>query len=111
MLKQKGAMLAVGLEHEESSRYISMLQTKGAIIACVNSPSSTIVSEDEPAILKLKETFDKSSIFARRLKVDTVYHSHHMQTIADIYQKSMHALEFGAPCYLFNFSRRLQQEK
>jgi acyl transferase domain-containing protein/predicted O-methyltransferase YrrM len=86
-----GAMLAVGLSVQETEDYISKIEMSlGKIgIACVNSPSSVTVSGDESAILALEEVLTASQIFARKLLVDTAYHSHHMEIIADDYLRAL----------------------
>lgn len=90
---QRGAMLAVGLGEREVSEYISKLKTSKVVVACVNSPSSTTISGDAPAIEELKQALDASATFARALKVDTAYHSHHMQLVGDEYLQRLQGLK------------------
>ena len=91
-----GAMLAVALGEEEVVKYISRVLVGRVVIACNNSPSSTTVSGDKLAIIELQTSLEKSGISARRLKVDTAYHSHHMNSIAEEYEQSLDSLEHGA---------------
>lgn len=93
----KGAMLAVGLGREEALKYTSQLKSGIAVVACSNSPSSSTISGDEAAIIELKEILDAASIFARRLKVDMAYHSHHVRAVADEYLHSLDGLESRVP--------------
>jgi acyl transferase domain-containing protein/NADPH:quinone reductase-like Zn-dependent oxidoreductase/acyl carrier protein len=88
-VKQKGAMLAVGLGEDDVALHISKLQSGSCVVACVNSPSSTTVSGDQTAINELQQNLDQFSIFNRRLKVDTAYHSHHMRIVANRYLRSL----------------------
>ncbi|KAI0432409.1 putative polyketide synthase [Xylaria sp. FL1042] len=77
----KGSMAAVGLGAEEVQFYLDRL-TEGngkAVIACVNSPQSVTISGDAPA----------DGVFARRLKVQQAYHSHHMDPFADAYRECL----------------------
>ncbi|RYP74743.1 hypothetical protein DL771_002807 [Monosporascus sp. 5C6A] len=90
---QVGAMMAVGLGEREVSEYISKLSTSKVVVACVNSPSSTTVSGDAPAVLALKEALDANGVFARALKVDTAYHSHHMQLVGNQYLQRLEGLQ------------------
>jgi acyl transferase domain-containing protein/ubiquinone/menaquinone biosynthesis C-methylase UbiE len=90
---EKGAMIAVGLGENEVLPHISKVGTEKISVACVNSPSSTTISGDHAAILDLKRVLDESSIFARVLKVDTAYHSHHMRQIAAQYLALLEGLE------------------
>lgn len=93
----KGAMLAVGLGREEALKYTSQLNSGVAVVACSNSPSSSTISGDEAAIIELKEILDAASIFARRLKVDMAYHSHHVRAVADEYLHALDGLESRVP--------------
>lgn len=96
-LDKKGAMLAVALGEDEASKYIAQLQTGIVSVACVNSPVSTTISGDEAAIDELKAVLDDQAVFARKLKVDIAYHSHHVQKVAAQYRSSLKGLESNAP--------------
>ena len=97
LLNTKGAMLAVGLGEADLAPHLSRLKKGTAVLACTNSPSSSTVSGDESAIDELKDVLDGLSIFARLLKVDTAYHSHHMNVVAASYFASMDGLKINAP--------------
>ncbi|KAI1455311.1 putative polyketide synthase [Annulohypoxylon moriforme] len=90
---QPGSMMAVGLGQEGVEKYINKLTISGIEIACMNSPSSTTVSGDAKAIWDLKEALDADGIFARQLKVDTAYHSHHMRLVSNDYLTQLEGLE------------------
>lgn len=82
-------MMAVSLDETEAKRYLKKLSRGSAVVACVNSPLSQTLSGDETAIDEIKEVLDRDGIFARKLKVDTAYHSHHMQRVAQQYQEAI----------------------
>ncbi|KAM0309929.1 hypothetical protein ACHAPQ_012536, partial [Fusarium lateritium] len=88
-----GSMMAVTLGEAEAQRYIDMVTTGTISVACVNSPSSSTISGDLAAIDELKSLLDAEGIFARKLKVDTAYHSHHMRRIAQDYHEAMRNIE------------------
>ncbi|KAK9419086.1 hypothetical protein SUNI508_01063 [Seiridium unicorne] len=94
-----GGMLAVGEGEDAVNKRIKQLGTgKGKVtVACVNSPESTTVSGDVAALVELQATLEDASVFNRRLKVDSAYHSHHMEVIAPSYLSSLEGLEFGTP--------------
>lgn len=92
-----GAMIAVGLGEEDVLPFISKVQAGEAVVACVNSPSSTTVSGDEAAIVELKKLLDEGGIFNRKLQVDTAYHSHHMKIVASRYLHSLAGLRPSTP--------------
>ncbi|KAH7310813.1 hypothetical protein B0I35DRAFT_358447 [Stachybotrys elegans] len=82
-----GGMMSLGLDRGEATRYATNLKHGRATIACVNSPTNMTVSGDVAAIEELaaRLSSEQSGIFHRRLVVDTAYHSHHMQAVADDY--------------------------
>ena len=97
LLKARGAMLAVSLGERDVSQYISYLKTGRVGIACANSLTSTTISGDEAAIVELQGILGESSVLAIRLKVDTAYHSHHMEIVADSYLRALEDLKFDQP--------------
>ena len=86
---KKGAMLAVGVGEDRINNYISRTTSGLISVACVNSPDSTTISGDEAAIDELSDLLTRDSIFSRRLKVDTAYHSYHMRYVAECYLESL----------------------
>jgi acyl transferase domain-containing protein len=62
------------------------------VVACVNSPASTTLSGDEPALNYVSEMLRSGGVFHRKLKVETAYHSHHMDKVASSYLKSLKGL-------------------
>ncbi|EFQ30570.1 beta-ketoacyl synthase domain-containing protein [Colletotrichum graminicola] len=92
-----GAMMAVGLGEEDVKKYIEQARTGLVCVACVNSPVSTTISGDESAIDELKQILDEESIFNRKLKVDTAYHSHHMKKVAAEYLESIAHIKTRTP--------------
>ncbi|OTB05896.1 hypothetical protein M426DRAFT_10039 [Hypoxylon sp. CI-4A] len=87
----KGSMMAVGLGAEGVQPYLNRLKKENgkAVIACVNSPQSVTISGDAPAVEELEELCKQDGVFARRLKVQQAYHSHHMDHFAEAYRESL----------------------
>ncbi|KAI1293103.1 beta-ketoacyl synthase domain-containing protein [Xylaria venustula] len=92
---REGSMLAVGLSEDGVQPYIEQIKRGKLCVACVNSPQSTTISGDLEALEELKQILDAESIFARRLRVDTAYHSHHMEVVADDYLASLGDIQTG----------------
>lgn len=83
---QKGAMLAVGTSWEDAQELTNLRAFKGRLaIAAHNSSASVTLSGDADAIVHAKKIFEEEKKFARLLKVDTAYHSHHMLPCGDPY--------------------------
>ncbi|KAJ5609196.1 type I iterative polyketide synthase [Penicillium herquei] len=85
----KGAMAAVGLGVDAVQPYLDKLTKGKAVVACVNSPQSVTISGDEDAIDEITELCKQDDVFARRLKVQQAYHSHHMDPFADAYRERL----------------------
>ena len=90
-----GAMLAIALGERDVHSYLERLTRGHAVIACVNSPVSTTVSGDEAAIKELKNLLEQFGIPSRQLKVDTAYHSHHMEAVAPAYREDLDRQRFA----------------
>jgi len=88
-----GAMLAVGLSMADTQPLIADLSQGVVSIACINSPTSVTVSGDDSAIEELLVILQKKGAFARKLAVDTAYHSHHMTHVVDRYLASLRNLQ------------------
>ncbi|KAI9146786.1 hybrid nrps pks [Paramyrothecium foliicola] len=86
----KGGMLAVGISHDAATEFCALETWTGKItLAASNSPNSVTLSGDVDAIEAARSYFDSKKIFARKLQVDTAYHSHHMQPCAEAYLQSL----------------------
>jgi zearalenone synthase (highly reducing iterative type I polyketide synthase) len=80
-----GSMMAVGMSPERAGDLIDQVAPGEVTVACINSPSSVTLSGDGAGIEKLLAALTKDGVFARKLQVDTAYHSHHMQAVASDY--------------------------
>lgn len=87
---QNGRMMAVGLSLDDAEALCDLPEFVGRIsVAASNSPMSTTLSGDVTAIEAAKEHLDSEKTFARVLKTDTAYHSHHMLPCAGPYLESL----------------------
>ncbi|KAG4435104.1 hypothetical protein IFR05_009413 [Cadophora sp. M221] len=85
----RGRMMAVALSKEAADVFVSEIKNGVAIVACINSPENVTISGDESAILELEERLQGEGVFARKLKVETAYHSSHMRVIEDHYLQAI----------------------
>ncbi|KAI0469853.1 lovastatin nonaketide synthase [Xylariaceae sp. FL0804] len=88
---QKGAMLAVGTSLEDAEELISQAFKGKLAVAAHNSPASVTLSGDVDCIIHAQKIFIEEKKFARTLKVDTAYHSHHMLPCGDPYVQALRA--------------------
>lgn len=84
-----GGMLVTGVGEHQIQPYLEQVSNGRVYVACDNSPSNTTLSGDMDAIIELKALLDAQGIFARKLKVETAYHSPHMKLISDAYLNSI----------------------
>jgi zearalenone synthase (highly reducing iterative type I polyketide synthase) len=93
----QGSMMAVGLGPEAARPYVEAAKKGKVVIACVNSPSSVTLSGDEAGIDEILVILTSQNIFARKLRVQNAYHSHHMQLLADEYLKALGGMTLQNP--------------
>lgn len=87
-----GAMIAVGTSMEDAIELCELPMFEGRLsVAACNSSASVTVSGDADAIEEAKEVFEQEKKFARLLKVDKAYHSHHMIPCAEPYLDALTA--------------------
>ena len=87
---EEGAMLATGLSYEDARELCELEAFQGCVcIAASNSPDSTTVSGDIDAIRHFQGTLEEESRFARLLRVDKAYHSHHMLPCSSPYIEAL----------------------
>lgn len=83
----KGGLIAVGVGAGEAQGYLERLTSRGkVVVACINSPQSVTIAGDVTALEEVDSMCKEEGVFARRLKVDTAYHSHHMLPFAARYR-------------------------
>lgn len=85
--QNNGSMMAVPLSESDAQEHISQnpAWNERVVIGCSNSPFSVTLSGDSTVILEIQKYFENLEISARLLKVDTAYHSHHMQRVSGAY--------------------------
>ena len=94
----RGAMLAVGASESQAQDLIDEYSLGDVVIACINSPSSVTLSGDAFAIDALQITLQEKGIFARKLKVETAYHSPHMNMVSVPYLESLSEMQVRTNC-------------
>ncbi|KAI1359923.1 hypothetical protein F5Y08DRAFT_349225 [Xylaria arbuscula] len=85
---QEGSMMAVGMSFEEAERFCRSYGGR-IVVAASNARTSVTLSGDSDGIDEAKRLLDERKIFSRTLKVDTAYHSHHMDPCAGPYLESL----------------------
>lgn len=89
-----GAMLAAGLSWDDASALCARPEYAGrVVVAAVNSPTSATLSGDADVIDRVEAELAAEGTFARKLKVDMAYHSHHMEACAPAYLASIRACD------------------
>ncbi|KAL8809367.1 MAG: hypothetical protein Q9200_003471 [Gallowayella weberi] len=93
----RGAMMAIGASTEVATSLCQESKFAGRIqVAAINSSSSITLSGDEDAIDEAESVLKAEGTFARKLTVDTAYHSAHMIPCAGPYLTSLESCGIGA---------------
>lgn len=103
----EGAMMAVGASPEAAAEAIAEVVAGEVHVACVNSPQSVTLSGEVDGVDRLLEALQDKGVFARKLKVDTAYHSPHMQEVAEEYYEAISEIQprreaIGKGCRMFS---------
>lgn len=87
---QAGAMLAAGMSFDEAQELVQLDAFDGRVcVAASNSQDSVTFSGDLDVIQHVQGILEDEATFARLLKVDKAYHSHHMRPCADPYVRAL----------------------
>lgn len=92
----QGAMMAVGASAQAAAEVIAEVTPGEVHVACVNSPQSVTLSGESDAVDRLLAVLQTRGLFARKLKVDTAYHSPHMREVAEEYLEAICDIQPGA---------------
>lgn len=85
----QGSMISVGAGADIVRPYLDSYPSGQMNIACFNSPASLTVSGDRSSVQDLLRRLLNDRIFARKLAVDSAYHSHHMSFVSEEYLRSI----------------------
>lgn len=77
----------------EITTYLKRITSGRISIACFNSSSNTTVLGDENAINELSQILQRFGISSKGLRVDTAYHSYHMEAVAEDYLRSIKEIQ------------------
>lgn len=87
---QAGGMIAVGTDYEDAKEFCNLRRFRGKVcVAASNSATSVTISGDANAIDNVRAVFEEENKFARVLKVDKAYHSHHMTACSEAYLNAL----------------------
>ncbi|KAJ5951025.1 uncharacterized protein N7479_009438 [Penicillium vulpinum] len=75
---RRGGMLATGISAADVQKYLDEVPPRSVVVACVNSPASTTLLGDVDFIDQLEARLQQDGHFARKLRINTAYHSPHM---------------------------------
>lgn len=97
----KGGMMACGMSRQEAEEFCSAPKYQGRIgVAASNSPNLVTLSGDMDIIIAASEELKSNGKFARVLKIDTAYHSHHMVAAVQQYSEALARCSIQAHPYL-----------
>ncbi|XWW99229.1 hypothetical protein V2A60_007238 [Cordyceps javanica] len=89
---EQGGMIAAAMTHPDAEDLCHNEAILGRIsVAAYNSPASVTISGDREIIDQVSIVLDDENKFNRVLRVQTAYHSHHMEACADLYREALAA--------------------
>lgn len=86
-------MLATGISAADAQKYLEELPPRSVVVACVNSPASTTLSGDVDFIDQLEARLQQDGHFARKLRIDTAYHSPHMEDLVEVVGNAINCIK------------------
>ena len=93
-----GAMLAAGTSFDDALELCELEAFRGRVaVAASNAPESVTLSGDKDAILEIQDVLSEENRFARVLKIDRAYHSHHMGPCAVPYVEALRECQCDKP--------------
>jgi natural product biosynthesis luciferase-like monooxygenase protein len=92
-----GAMLAVALPEEETTRFVE----RGADLAAVNGPRAVVLSGPDEVMDEIEAELTRSGVPRRRLAVNRAFHSRLMDGVVDELRQAAAALPLTAPSVPF----------
>ncbi|CAG8126489.1 unnamed protein product [Penicillium olsonii] len=90
---KRGGMLATGISSTDAQKYLDELPPRSVVVACVNSPSSTTLSGDVDQVDLLEKRLQADGHFARKLRIDTAYHSPHMEELVEVVGNAINCIK------------------
>lgn len=90
---KRGGMLATGISAADAQKYLDELPPRSVVVACVNSPASTTLSGDVDIINHLEIKLQQDGHFARKLRIDTAYHSPHMEELVEVVGNAINCIK------------------
>ncbi|KAJ5490132.1 Acyl transferase/acyl hydrolase/lysophospholipase [Penicillium expansum] len=91
--ERRGGMLATGISAADAQKYLEELPPRSVVVACVNSPASTTLSGDVDFIDQLEARLQQDGHFARKLRIDTAYHSPHMEDLVEVVGNAINCIK------------------
>ncbi|ROW16969.1 hypothetical protein VPNG_01408 [Cytospora leucostoma] len=86
----KGAMLACGISKPEADKFCAGAEYQDKIsVAASNSPTLVTLSGDVDVVIASLHDLKSQGKFAKRLNIDTAYHSFHMHQPVEAYSKAL----------------------
>ncbi|KAJ5533539.1 Acyl transferase/acyl hydrolase/lysophospholipase [Penicillium frequentans] len=87
---KRGGMLAAGISAADANKYLVDVPPQ---IRCDSIPTSITLSGDVDQIDLLEKRIQADKCFARKLRVETAYHSPHMYDLADDYEAALKGIK------------------
>jgi acyl transferase domain-containing protein/NADPH:quinone reductase-like Zn-dependent oxidoreductase/SAM-dependent methyltransferase len=91
-VSKSGGMLAVSASAESIQPYLESLKSGRAVVGCFNSYKACTITGDAAAIDELETVLKDAQTICTRLPMDVAYHSFHMESARERYEKALEGI-------------------
>ncbi|KAH4186698.1 hypothetical protein HBI81_132540 [Parastagonospora nodorum] len=103
-VSKNGGMLAVSASSDSIQHHLESLKCGRAIVGCLNSTKACTVTGDATAVEELQKVLKEAQVACTRLPMDVAYHSFHMESARDRYEKALEGIPHGITSTIPMFS-------
>jgi acyl transferase domain-containing protein/NADPH:quinone reductase-like Zn-dependent oxidoreductase/SAM-dependent methyltransferase len=91
-VSSNGGMLAVSASADSIRHHLESLKSGKAVVGCFNSYKACTITGDAVAIDELQMILNEAQIVCTRLPMDVAYHSFHMESARERYEKALEGI-------------------
>ncbi|KAI4710994.1 Type I Iterative PKS [Alternaria sp. Ai002NY15] len=103
-VSKNGGMLAVSASADSVQDHLNGLKSGRAVVGCFNSTKACTITGDASAISELETQLKDAQIPCTRLPMDVAYHSFHMESAREQYERALEGIPHGSTATVPMFS-------
>ncbi|KAI2485626.1 Mycocerosic acid synthase [Pyrenophora tritici-repentis] len=103
-VSKNGGMLAVSASADSIQHHLDGLKDGRAVVGCFNSTKACTITGDASAISELQVVLKGAQVACTRLPMDVAYHSFHMESTREKYERALKDIPHGSMSTIPMFS-------